>query len=254
MNWHNKEFHKILCDCFKNELPGLESHLLLAPEARRDDMSNYSKHKTAVKSSVLLLFYKKRKEPYVGNKLTIEKGCNSRHKWDYTNELNRLLSEEYYLVFIKRPVYNGVHSGQISFPGGKWETTDKSLYHTALREAREEIGIHPERVTFIGKLTDLYIPPSNYVVSPFVGTYSGNCNFFPNPKEVESIIEIPASFLLHENDPPFQSMNISLYDGSRLNVPGICFHKNIIWGATAMILNEFFLLWKSTVNNRCFER
>jgi hypothetical protein len=66
-------------------------------------------------------------------------------------------------------LHDGIHSGQISLPGGKAEKTDPGPAFTALREAREEIGIDPEKVTIIGRLTDLYIPPSNYVVSPFIG-------------------------------------------------------------------------------------
>jgi 8-oxo-dGTP pyrophosphatase MutT (NUDIX family) len=152
-------------------------------------------------------------------------------------------------VLIKRPVYEGVHSGQVAFPGGKWEVADKSLYHTAIRESAEEIGILPEKVEFIGKLTDLYIPPSNYIVSPFVGIYNHIPTFSPDPNEVSAVIEIPLNELLRLTD-PFQLVEFILPGGISLQSPGFDYQGNIVWGATAMILNEFLILWKTTVNNR----
>jgi 8-oxo-dGTP pyrophosphatase MutT (NUDIX family) len=130
-------------------------------------------------------------------------------------------------------------------PGGRWEITDKSLYHTALRESREEIGIVPERVHFCGKLTDLYIPPSNYIVSPFAGIYTGETDFEPNAIEVQDILEIPLCQLLDEKLKKIITIDI----GNEMTIETPCFDLNgiIIWGATAMMMNEMLILWKTTV-------
>ncbi|MFB6306378.1 MAG: CoA pyrophosphatase, partial [Flavobacteriales bacterium] len=87
-------------------------------------------------------------------------------------------------VFIQRPEYDGVHSGQISFPGGGREIHDKNLKETSLRETREEIGVLDNEVSIIGNLSDLYIPPSNYLVTPFVGYTDKAPNFNPDSNEV----------------------------------------------------------------------
>jgi 8-oxo-dGTP pyrophosphatase MutT (NUDIX family) len=210
-------FKERLSICFNYQLPGLDAHLMIAHEQRIKDLMDSQNQKNARKSSVLLLFFEKNELPH--------------------------------LVFIKRTIYNGVHSGQIAFPGGKWETNDTSLYNTALREASEETGILPEKVNYIGKLTDLYIPPSNFLVSPFVGYYSGVPLFNPDPKEVSSILEISLNEILILTD-PFPKVNITIPDGTKFETYGFEFNGNIVWGATAMILNEFLILWKTTVKIR----
>jgi len=88
-----------------------------------------------------------------------------------------------------RPEYRGVHSGQISLPGGKSEETDESIVYTALREAREEIGIDAGQVQVIGRLTEMYIPPSNFLVTPVVGFLPVRPVFRPDPGEVVRILE-----------------------------------------------------------------
>jgi 8-oxo-dGTP pyrophosphatase MutT (NUDIX family) len=212
-----EEFKHKLTLCFNGKLPGIDSHLMLATSERKPDILNKKLHIKAKKSSVLMFFYEKKGEVY--------------------------------LALIKRPLYAGVHSGQISFPGGKWEKSDSSLFHTALRESYEEIGLEPEKVELIGELTSLYIPPSNYLVTPFVGISKGAIQFSADPKEVAQILEIPAGFLLNGcND--FQSIDIQMSDGAIIHTKAIIFKGNIIWGATAMILNELIILWKTTVYNR----
>jgi 8-oxo-dGTP pyrophosphatase MutT (NUDIX family) len=210
-------FKEKLRTCFKYQLPGLNAHLMIAHEQRIKDLMDIQKKENARKSSVLLLFYEKNELPH--------------------------------LVFIKRPVYNGVHSGQIAFPGGKWEINDISLYNTALREASEETGILPEKVNYIGRLTDLYIPPSNYLVSPYVGYYSGVPLFKPDPKEVSGILEITLNEILILTD-PFPKAEITISDGTKIETHGFDYNGDIVWGATAMILNEFLILWKTTMKIR----
>ena len=100
-------------------------------------------------------------------------------------------NNEIMTVLIVRQIYNGVHSGQISFPGGKFDESDKDLKYTALREANEEIGVLPSDIEIIGQLTKLYIYPSNMNVNPFVGYVRKKPVFIPDHYEVNEILEIP---------------------------------------------------------------
>jgi len=140
-------------------------------------------------------------------------------------------------VLIRRPAYGGVHSGQISLPGGRHEVHDNDLAGTALRETREEIGLDTGKVSLIGELTELYIPPSNYLVQPFVGYMKEVPVFRRDPREVEQIIEIRIRDLLDEKNRTHRQIRIR--SGIRIRVPSFVIDGNIIWGATAMILNEF---------------
>ncbi len=94
-------------------------------------------------------------------------------------------------VFIQRPVYEGIHSGQISFPGGKSELSDINLIATALREASEETGINSSEVTILGTLTPLYIPVSDNEVTPVIGWCDNRPEFKIDKVEVVHIIEVP---------------------------------------------------------------
>jgi 8-oxo-dGTP pyrophosphatase MutT (NUDIX family) len=141
-----------------------------------------------------------------------------------------------FMVFIKRTEYPGVHSGQISFPGGGWEQGDKNMVDTALREAEEEIGVIRSTVVPIGKLTDLFIPPSNFLVTPVVGFTRERPDFMPDPDEVDRILEFPLEDLLNELN--IQDKDITIFPAIRLKVPCFYVDGNVIWGATAMILNE----------------
>ena len=95
-----------------------------------------------------------------------------------------------FIPLILRPQYDGVHGGQMAFPGGRAEKEDENLIRTALREAQEEIGVRVSDVTILGKLTKLYIPPSNFYVQPVVGFMARRPDFFPDPREVDKVIEI----------------------------------------------------------------
>jgi 8-oxo-dGTP pyrophosphatase MutT (NUDIX family) len=145
---------------------------------------------------------------------------------------------EAFTVLMKRPDYGGVHSGQISLPGGKFEPDDETLMKTALREAQEEIGIHPESVHIIGRLTDLYIPPSRYLVSPFIGWTAHRPQFIRDPNEVAEVIEVGIAELFDEENQSVRKIRLPL--GIRMKVPAYVVSGNqVIWGATAMILSEF---------------
>ena len=140
-------------------------------------------------------------------------------------------------ALIQRPEYDGVHSGQISLPGGRFEEEDGDLTRTALRESNEEIGIQPEGVEIIGSLSELYIPPSNFMVYPFIGYTNVRPEFVPDKKEVENIIETDLADLL--NDKNIKTKEIKIRNGIKITAPCYEIDGNIIWGATAMILSEF---------------
>jgi 8-oxo-dGTP pyrophosphatase MutT (NUDIX family) len=144
------------------------------------------------------------------------------------------------LVFIKRSEYEGVHSGQISFPGGGQERSDSSIIETALREAKEEIGIDPGQVKPIGRITTLYIPPSNFLVTPVVGYTDVTPEFTPEPEEVDHILQVSLEDLLDERN--MQEKEITIIDGLVITAPCFYIDGNIIWGATAMILSELLEL------------
>jgi 8-oxo-dGTP pyrophosphatase MutT (NUDIX family) len=144
--------------------------------------------------------------------------------------------EKIYLVFIKRTEYPGVHSGQISFPGGGMEPVDQDLADTALREAEEEIGVNRNSVIAIGKLTDLFIPPSNFLVTPLVGYTIERPDFRPDPDEVDHILEFPLEELLNESN--VLEKEITIFPDVNIKVPCYYLDGNVIWGATAMIFSE----------------
>ncbi len=189
---------------FKTQLPGLDTQLLMAPEGRRRlvnmDISTYNPRKSAV---LILLFP-------IENKI--------------------------HTILIQRPVYDGVHSGQVAFPGGKFEETDIDLQQTALRETFEEVGVSADSVTIIGKLTDLYIPPSNFLVSPFVGFVSEKPGFILNAYEVQDIITVD---LFDLNSNTIKTEKTIVHSGGyKIKTP--CYELNglTIWGATAMMISE----------------
>lgn len=139
-------------------------------------------------------------------------------------------------VFIKRTDDNSVHSGQIGLPGGKSENFDSSLIQTALREAKEEIGVNSEDIKVLGSLTSLYIPVSNYSILPVVGYLMYKPVFTPNQNEVKKIIEISLNELIN---PANKSVKVIKYDDITINAPYYNAKNHHIWGATAMILSEF---------------
>lgn len=137
---------------------------------------------------------------------------------------------------IKRPDYPGTHGGQISLPGGKAELGEDRIM-AALREGEEEIGIKRESIKVIGKLTDFHVIPSNYLVTPVIGVLDAKPNFVPDPVEVAKIISITIDDLVRE-DAPLQG-EVVVGGGYKLIAPHFMIEEEMVWGATAMILNEF---------------
>ena len=142
-----------------------------------------------------------------------------------------------YIVLIQRIEYEGVHSGQISFPGGERERQDRTDIDTALREAWEETGISPGEVNILGHLSKLYIPPSNFLVTPVVGYSIRRPDFVADPSEVQGIIEMDLRLLRQRE--VIQEKQIVVNRDYRVTAPCYFADGHIIWGATAMILCEF---------------
>ncbi|MCB0806135.1 MAG: CoA pyrophosphatase [Bacteroidales bacterium] len=184
-------------------LPGNDAHMQMASKVRLKELNFNSDISKAIRSAVLILFYP---------------GKTSTQT-----------------VFILRPQYDGVHAGQIAFPGGRAEPEDRSIIDTALREAYEEVNIKPQAVKVLGTLSDLYIPPSNYIVTPVVGTTDKMPEFERDPAEVDEIILADAGFLL---DPSLIKETIVKVRGFSIEAPYFDINGYVVWGATAMILNE----------------
>ncbi len=146
------------------------------------------------------------------------------------------VDHELHLVLTLRPTYEGIHSGQVSCPGGRHEPPE-TLVTTALRETEEEIGVPPAAVELLGQLTPLYVLPSDYEVHPFVGFHAGGRPVFaPHTREVAAIIETPLRLLL---DPATRAEEEWELRGLRMAVPFFLVGEHKVWGATAMILSEF---------------
>lgn len=146
-------------------------------------------------------------------------------------------ADEAFFPLIKRPTYAGVHSGQIAFPGGKMEPEDENIVFTAVREAWEEVGVLPEEVRIIGQISDLFVPASNFLVSPIIGYSERKPDFIPEIKEVDRIIETPLKQLLNLQT---KKQKIVEIDGQfKLDTPYFDISNEVVWGATAMILGEF---------------
>lgn len=133
------------------------------------------------------------------------------------------------------------HRGQVSFPGGKKDQHDTDHYSTALREASEEIGIVADDLDLLGKLSKLYIPVSNFIVSPYVSIVDYRPSFIRDTNEVDEIIEVD----LHPRDfkRAQKHKDMTMHNGMVIKqIPHFDVQGHIVWGATAMILAEFFSL------------
>ena len=203
---HNgNTFKEELKKALEKELPGLEAQLRMVPGIRRQEIEKRKWDENAKKAAVLICFYP---------------GSNS----------------DIELAFIRRNEYDGVHSGQISFPGGRYEESDQDLIETALREAEEEVRILAEQVEILGEISPVYIPPSNFFVKPVVGWTDHKPSFVPDPSEVQEVL----SFTVGEITDPanFHVRTIEHREYNLIDVPCFYVRGHIIWGATAMMLSE----------------
>ena len=146
------------------------------------------------------------------------------------------------LILILRNTYNGVHSNQIGFPGGRVEEDDKTLFDTAIRETFEEIGIAVEKNELIRELKEIYIPPSNFNVYPFLVLLNHPPSFVKDDKEVKEIITIDLDSLLNckitQTLIPVPTKLNELNTQNDVLVPTFKLAGFNVWGATAMMLSE----------------
>ncbi|MBP7533607.1 MAG: CoA pyrophosphatase [Chitinophagales bacterium] len=152
---------------------------------------------------------------------------------------------EMYTALMKRAEHGYAHSGQISFPGGGMEPTDSSLQHAALRETEEEFGIDRKLISIVGSLSELYIPVSNNIVLPTVGSLQKPPTFIPNAAEVAQIIEVPINYLLDKTI--VKQTIITLQNGLQIEAPYFDVFGHIVWGATAMMLSELLQIVEETL-------
>jgi 8-oxo-dGTP pyrophosphatase MutT (NUDIX family) len=141
----------------------------------------------------------------------------------------------WHTVLMKRPHYDGVHSGQVSIPGGQLEDGETHR-QAALREFREETGVWVDDRQLLGTLSDLFIPTSNFLVRPFVACAAAKPRFAPDPVEVEAIIELSVRALIGGDIEKSGILTPSI--GGRIEAPYFDVHNHRVWGATAMILSE----------------
>ncbi len=141
------------------------------------------------------------------------------------------------LVLMERTKGKSTHSGQISFPGGRYEKTDTDFQHTALRETEEEMGISADSIEVLGSLSALYIPPSNFVVYPFIGWLNDFPEFTPEVAEVANIYTPIASDFLSDNNFKSGEIFIPKYK-QNIAVKYFDLEGLKVWGATAMMLQE----------------
>lgn len=140
-----------------------------------------------------------------------------------------------FLPLILRPQYDGVHAGQMAFPGGRMERIDENLTRTALREAQEETGIRVSDVQVLGLLTELFIPPSNFYVQPVVGVLPYRPDFYPDPREVEAMVEVDLDTLIDKTIIGDSQLEVR---GITVDAPYYQIQNYRVWGATAMMISE----------------
>ena len=150
-----------------------------------------------------------------------------------------------FLVLILRKTYKGVHSAQVGFPGGKYEDEDKNMMDTALRETEEEVGVPKSKVKVIKTMTPLYIPPSNFIVHPYIAISTSQLKFVKQDDEVEAIIEVSLYCFL--SDANCITSRVPTSFNVDVDVPAFQLNGHIVWGATAMMLGEIKDLLKQVL-------
>ena len=195
---------------FTKPLPGISVQYDMAPVTRKEQLVYTKNTIPPRKSAVLALLYPE--------------------------------NDEVMLVLMKRAEDQSVHSGQISFPGGQAEPFDVDDIATALRETEEELGIDKELIHIIGKLTPVYISPSNFNVIPFVGFMNDKPVFHIN-EEVDRVITVSLSDLLAPGSKVKRKVNTRYVKD--LEVPCFLVEGEILWGATAMMINELLEIYKA---------
>ena len=200
-----KDFIENLQKAFDHPLPGEEAQYRMAPYERTLREEAMRSNSNPTPGAVLILIYPVNGVPHT--------------------------------ILMLRTSYDGVHSSQVSFPGGKKDPDDESLKHTALREAKEEVGVSGAEVEVMGKLSQVFIPPSGFLATPFIGYVKEKPQFRPDPKEVDTLIEVEVSHITDERivkktDIRLHAQNITI------TAPYFDIQGHVVWGATAMMLSE----------------
>ncbi len=187
-------------------LPGLAAHLKMAPPTRKAELEAAKEVVPfAKKSAVMILLF---------------------HE-----------NEKLKVVFIRRSFYVGIHAGQMAFPGGRFEESDGTVEETAFREIEEEIGVTRNEIELLGRISDIYVPPSNFLISVFVGYLSEKPVYKPEEREVAEIIEVDFEEFLKPDSVTIKPFHVPSANNT---VVAPCYQtsKCDIWGASAMVMSE----------------
>ena len=201
---------------FTTPLPGRGAQLEMAPSGLpgRQPLARNSP-KNALESAVLVML------------TPVNQGGSHNALLDWT------------VLLIRRTIYPGAHSGEISFPGGRREQGDKGLWETACRETFEEVGIEQSCLEKVGPLTNLYVPPSNFLIHPFVAVNKSAAHIAADPREVNDYKQIPLKVF---NPAESVLLDFDWRNGEKRAAPAWRYEDYTIWGATAMILSELYRL------------
>lgn len=197
---------KVIKAQLSQPLTGHASHVKLAPPLRRVELEKQQASPAdAKKSAVMILLF---------------------HE-----------NEQLKVVFIRRSLYVGIHSGQIAFPGGRYEETDLNVETTAFREIDEEIGVKKEQIELLGRLSDIYVAPSNFLISVFVGYLAQKPTYLPDEREVAEVLELNFDDFLNADAITEKSFYVPSANQS-FTAP--CYQTPLcdVWGASAMVLSE----------------
>lgn len=212
MNIKPLQIEELLC----KPLPGLVSHLKMAPPTRKAELEAAAEARAvAKKSAVMILLF-------------------------HENDILKV-------VFIRRSMYVGIHAGQMAFPGGRYEEFDGDVEHTAFREIEEEIGIMSDKIELLGRISDIYVPASNFLISVFVGYLSEKPIYKPDPREVAEIIEVDFEDFLKPENRTVKTFHVPSENHS---VTAPCYQTTHcdIWGASAMVMSELVDILQNVEN------
>jgi len=207
-------------------LKGKEAQLLLAPVPRIESLLIESEPPTDAKQSAVLALLFCDKLPETHQDLLDMK-----------------------LLFIVRNSYDGVHSDQVAFPGGKCEEGDLSFIETASREAFEEMGIEKESYKVIGELTHIYVPPSNFTIYPVLAVTNSKPEFIPDSREVKEWMLVSIREFAPEN---VKMVKVKRTKDDLSDAPCFIVNGHILWGATAMIVSEIYQLMLEAASLKLF--
>ena len=206
-----QNFVDFLKNKLQNELPGVDSQQIMTPKFKGKPFRNIVAGDDAKRSSVLLILEEQ----------------NSTNKFD--------------IILTLRSSNLNKHSGQISFPGGRIDEGETEI-DAAKRETFEEIGLESNYYEMIGKLSTLFVPPSNNIITPFIALLNSKPIYDANPDEVEEIFSVPIDNLVKNDSIKYYT---DVFNGIEVEIPYFDVHPTTkLWGATSMILSELLVIYK----------